>query len=129
MFRCSTKLAKVSQTKKTIAVLNQLSGRCGYSYIRTIVFLVWASKVRTQGVRNVHPCVARHPVARHRDQFSTQQYQILARSTSILGIKSVSYPLQLHIIWSWCTLCSACSTTLHLRCSLTFVTLLILYSC
>ena len=33
-----TNLAKVSQTKKTIAVLNQLSGRCGYSYIRIIDF-------------------------------------------------------------------------------------------
>ena len=34
-----TNLAKVSQTKKTIAVPNKLSGRCGYSYIRTIDFL------------------------------------------------------------------------------------------
>ena len=33
-------LAKGPQTKKTIAVLNQLSGRYGYSYIRTIDFLV-----------------------------------------------------------------------------------------
>jgi hypothetical protein len=39
MFRFSTNLAKGPQTKKTIAVLNQLSGRCGYSYIRTIDFL------------------------------------------------------------------------------------------
>ena len=34
VFRFSTNLAKVPQTKKTITVLNQLSGRCGYSYIR-----------------------------------------------------------------------------------------------
>jgi hypothetical protein len=48
---------------------------------------------------NVHPCVARHPVsARHRNPFSTQQYQILARSKDILGMKSSSYPLQFHII-------------------------------
>ena len=40
MLRFSINLAKVPQTKKTIAVLNQLSGRCRYSYIRTIVFLV-----------------------------------------------------------------------------------------
>jgi len=40
VFRFSINLAKVPQTKKTIAVLNQLSGRCGYSYIRTIDFLV-----------------------------------------------------------------------------------------
>ena len=45
MFKFSTNLAKGPQTKKTIAVLNQLSGRCGYSYIRTIVFLVLASEV------------------------------------------------------------------------------------
>jgi hypothetical protein len=30
----------VFRIEKTIAVLNQLSGRCGYSYIRTIDFLV-----------------------------------------------------------------------------------------
>ena len=40
MFRFSTNLAKVPQTKKTIAVLNKLSGRRGYSYISTIDFLV-----------------------------------------------------------------------------------------
>ena len=36
----SINLAKVSKTKKTIAILNQLSGRYGYSYIRIINFLV-----------------------------------------------------------------------------------------
>ena len=34
MFRFSTNLAKAPQTKKTIDVLNQLSERLGYSYIR-----------------------------------------------------------------------------------------------
>ena len=38
VFRFPTNLAKVPQTKKTIAVLNQLSGRLGYSYIRNRFF-------------------------------------------------------------------------------------------